>query len=149
MEKSTKLGFNEFLADVRFVITSPTRRFPVILERGALWGSILLLAAPVYFGFGHAGGIYFDHDPFPGYSLLLPAVLATAAQVLKALLIHFFERLFEGKRHFSAGTDTFRNMLTLFGYSSVPGTLALILATVLFFLVPGQIGAALQEFRVL
>ncbi len=149
MGKSGNLSFGEFLADIRFVIASPTRRFPVILERGALWGSIFLLVAPVYFGFGFSGGVYFDRDPFPGYSFFLPAVLAAGAGVLKAYFIHFFGRMFEGRWRYSAATGRFREMLTLFGYSSVPGTLVVILATLLFLSVPGLIGAALRDFRAL
>lgn len=147
MENSGKLSFGEFLADIRYVITSPAQRFSIILERGALWGSILLLVAPGYFGFAQAGGVYFDRDPFPGYSFLMPAVLAAIFQLMKGYFIHFFGRLFEGKWHYSAATGKFRDMLTVFGYSTVPGSLALIFATILFFLVPEQIGAAMRDFR--
>ncbi len=149
MEKSGKLSVTEFLADIRFVITSPTRRFPVILERGAVWGSIMLLVAPVYFGFWYSGGIYFDREPFPGYLFLMPAVMAIVAQLVKAYFIHFCARMFEGRWRYFAATGRFRDMLILFGYSSVPGTLAAFLGTLLFFLAPGHVGTALRDFRVL
>ncbi len=149
MENSRKLSVVEFLADIRYVFTSPAQRFSVILERGALWGSILLLIAPVYLGFSFAGGVYFDREPFPGYSLLLPAVLAAASQLIKAYLIHFFCRLFEGRGRFSAAAGRFRSMLTVFGYSTVPGTLAAILAAILFFLIPEQFAVAMRDFRTL
>lgn len=146
-ENNVRLGFGEFLTDIRYVITSPAQRFAVIHERGAMWGSIVLLVAPAYFAFGYVGGIYFDRDPFPGYSFLMPAVFAAAAQLIKAFFIHFFGRLFEGKWHYSAATGKFRDMLTLFGYTTVPGSLAVILAAILFLLVPEQIGGALRDFR--
>jgi len=148
MENSGKLSFGEFLADIRYVIASPAHRLSIVNERGALWGSIVLLVAPAYFVFTFAGGVYFDHDPFLGYSFLMPAVLAAAAQLLKAYLIHFFGRLLEGRWHYSAASGKFRNMLVVFGYSTVPGSLAVILATILFLLIPGQIGTAVREFRV-
>ncbi len=147
MQTSGRLGFGEFLSDIRYVVTSPAQRFSVILERGAMWGSILLLILPVYLAFHFAGGIYFDHDPFPGYSFLAPAVLAAVAQLMKAYAIHFFARLFEGKWHYSAGTGTFRKFLTVFGYTGVPGTLAVICATLMFLLVPQQIGMAFRDFK--
>ncbi len=149
MEKSGKLSVTEFLSDIRFVITSPTRRFPVILERGALWGSIVLLAAPVYFGFWYSGGIYFDREPFPGYLFLMPAAMAVIAQLGKAFFIHFCARMFEGRWRYFSASGRFRDMLILFGYSSVPGTLAAFLATLLLFSAPDQVGTALHDFRVL
>jgi len=146
-ENSVKLSFGEFLADIRYVIASPAQRFAVIHERGAMWGSIVLLVAPAYFAFAYVGGIYFDRDPFPGYSFLMPAVFAAAAQLMKAFFIHFFGRLFEGKWHYSAATGKFRDMLTLFGYTTVPGSLAVILAAILFLLAAEQIGGAIRDFR--
>ena len=83
MNETGSLSIREFLEDIRLTIVSPARRFHVIQERGALWGSLLLLIAPAYVGFHWWGAIYFDKDPFPGYSLLAPLVPAVALSLLK------------------------------------------------------------------
>ncbi len=141
------MGLKDFLRDIRLVITSPSQRFAVIHERGALWGSLALLIVPAYFGFTYAGAIYFDAEPLPGYAFVLPAVVAAGAQLVKVFLIHFFARLFRGRRRHSAGTASFRGLLTVFGYASVPSVLAMLLAASLFFALPEQVGGVMRDFR--
>lgn len=148
MNEGKRLGTAEFLTDIWMVITSPSERFSVIHERGALWGSLLLLIAPAYFGFTFAGGVYFERDPFPGYSFILPAVVAAVFQFLKVYIIHFLARLFEGREHRSTARDEFRGLLVVFGYTSVPATLSLILATLFFSIGSPQIGSFFRNFRV-
>lgn len=147
MNDGRKLGFAEFLGDIRGVIVSPARRFAVIDERGIARGSLALLLVPAYFGFAWAGGVYFDRDPFYGYSLIIPALPAAAATFLKLFLIHWTARLFEGRGRYSRGQGRFRRMITVFGYTSVPAIMALILGAALFFLSPAGIGALMRDFR--
>jgi signal peptidase I len=149
MNKTKRLSFSEFLGDIRGVVTSPSRRFALIQERGAAWGSLVLLILPAYFGFAWAGGIYFDRDPFYGYAFLTPAVLATIATFLKLFLIHFVARLFEGRGHYSRAHGRFRQMITVFGYTTVPAIIALVLAAVIFLAAPGEISTAFRDFRTL
>ncbi len=148
MDEGKKLSWGEFLSDIRLVITSPAQRFRLIHERGALWGSLLLIIAPAYFSFTFVGGIYFDRDPFPGYSFILPAVIAAALQLLQIYLIHFFSRLFQGRGRYSAATGKFRELVGVYGYATLPAILALILATAIFLLIPQQIVLLFRNFRV-
>jgi len=136
------LGFLEFCGDIRGVILSPARRFSLVQERGALWGSLMLLIAPAYFGLGWIGGIYFDRDPFPGYSFLAPAVLAAILVLLNVYLIHLVARLFQKQ-------GSYRQLLTVFGYTDVPAIAALLLAALLFFSLPSELGSFVQGFRAL
>ncbi len=140
MEDERELSFGEFLDDIRSIIVSPGRRFPVIHERGALWGSLFLLIAPGYFAFSYLGGIYFDREPFPGYSLLIPAVAAGLSAYVKIFCIHLVARLFEGKGRYFAATGRLRDLFVVIGYADVPSIIALLLAFSVFTVIPGQVG---------
>jgi len=148
MNDGQNLSFSEFLADMRGVVISPRNCFQAIHARGALWGSLLLLLAPAYFAFPFLGGIYFDHDPFPGYSFILPLAAATVIVYLKLFAIHFIARLFEGKWHYRAATGKLRDLFVVFGYSSLPSIMALLLAFLLFATIPGQIAAMFRSYRI-
>jgi hypothetical protein len=148
MNDGQRLSFGEFLADLRGVVASPGRRFQAIHERGALWGSLLLLIAPAYFAFPFLGGIYFDHDPFPGYSFILPLIAAGVIVYIKLFSVHFIARLFEGKWHYRAGTGKLRDLFVVFGYASLPSILALLVAFTLFATIPGQIATLFRDYRI-
>ncbi len=147
MTETGRLSFREFLEDVRLTIVAPGRRFPIIQERGALWGSLLILIAPSYLGFGWWGGIFFDRDPFPGYSLLVPLLPAAAFVLVKAFGIHLLARLFEGRGRLGAGKGGFRSLLVVFGYAGLPPLIALGVGLVALSIFPEQIRAALSGFR--
>ncbi len=147
MVNEATLSFGEFLRDIRGVIASPRQRFSVIHERGALWGSIFLLLAPSYFGFAFLGGIYFDRDPFPGYSFLVPLLAVAAVSFLKAFFIHVVARFFEGNGRYMAGTGRFYDLLTVIGYAGLPSVLALIMAFSVFLFLPGQMGYMFNNFH--
>ncbi len=147
MNEGQRLSFGEFLADLRGVVVSPGSRFPAIHERGALWGSLFLLLAPVYLPLSYLGGIYFTRDPFPGYSLLIPLIGAVVSTVVKLFGIHLFARLFEGRWHYRAATGKYRDLLAVFGYASIPSILALIVAVVLFIGFANQIMPLFRDFR--
>ncbi len=142
-----RLGFGEFVEDVRAVIVSPGRRFPVIHERGVLWGSLFLLIAPPYFGFAFLSGVYFDRDPFPGYAFLVPAIASLIISCGKVFCIHLVARLLEGKGRYFAATGKLRALFVLFGYTGVPSIIALLLALALLILVPGQLGYLLRNLH--
>jgi signal peptidase I len=148
MNDGQRLSFAEFLADMRGVVTSPRIRFQAIHARGALWGSLVLLLAPAYFAFPFLGGIYFEHDPFPGYSFLLPLVAAGVIVYVKLFAVHFIARLFEGKWHYSAATGKLRDLFVVFGYSGIPSIMALLVAFVLFATIPGQLAALFRNYRI-
>ena len=145
----SRLSFGEFLIDIKSAITSPARRFAVIKERGALWGSLLLLSISGYFAFNFMSGIYFKKDPFPGYSFILPAIVAVGFSLLKVYPIHFWARLIEGKGRYSRASGTFRNLLGIYGYTVVPALLALLLSFIVFLLIPEQLRILLRDFRTL
>jgi hypothetical protein len=147
MVNEAKLGFGEFLRDIRGVITSPRQRFSVIHERGALWGSIFLLIAPAYFGFSYLGGVYFDHDPLPGYSILVPLVAVIAVSFLKAFFIHVIARLFEGNGRYFSATGSFRGLIAVIGYAGMPSVVAILAAMLMFVLLPGQLGYLISNFH--
>jgi hypothetical protein len=148
MREGAGLGFSEFLADLWGVAAGPSRRFAVIRERGALWGSVLLLMLPSYIGFWWAGGIYFDGDPFPGYSFLMPAVAAGLAVLLKLLLLHLPARIIEGKGRYGRGTGSFRALACLYGYASLPEFLGETVGFALFFTVPSRTAGLIHDYRV-
>jgi hypothetical protein len=148
MNDGKRLSFVEFLADLRGVVTSPGSRFQAIHERGAMWGSLLLLLAPAYCTFPFLGGIYFDHDPFPGYSFLLPLIAAAVIVYIKLFAVHFIARLFEGKWHYRAATGKLRDLFVVFGYSTLPSILALLVAFVVFATIPGQIATLFRDYRI-
>ncbi len=148
MGDQKRLGFGEFLSDLRLVVTTPSRRFPLILERGAAWGSLVLLLVPAYFGFYFAGGVYFVRDPFPGYSIFPPLLAAGASVFLKLLLIHAVARLFLGKAGAGTGRGTLADLAVVFGYTGVPALLALLLMLTLFLLMPEQLGYMMHNFKV-
>jgi hypothetical protein len=145
MEDRTKLGIGEFLADLRLVMTSPKSRFAVIHERSALWGSLVLMIVPLYIGFHFVGGIYFDRDPIPGYSWILPAVPALLLTFLKLYIIHAFARLLQGR---GRREGTLRDLAVVFGYTSVPYIMVLILAMLFFLAMTEQVGALFRNFRI-
>ena len=141
------LSFGEFLRDIRLVVSSPGRRFPVIRARGARWGSLALLIIPTYIAFDFAGGIYFRRDPFPGYSFIPPLLAAVVAVILKLYLIHLFARLFRGKAQISPGQGRYSDLVVVFGYTGVPSILALLLGSGIFMLIPDEIGYVTHNFR--
>src|SRR3990172_5991387 len=137
MSESGRLSIREFLEDIRLTLVSPARRFPVIQERGALWGSLLILIAPAYFGFTFWGGVYFSEDPFPGYSFLVPIVPAVALSLLKALGVHVLARLFEGRGRFTAGKGKYKDLLVGFGYANLPPVIVLTTGLAAAVVLPG------------
>ncbi len=148
MNDGQQLSFGEFLADLRGMVASPGRRFQAIRERGAMWGSLLLLLAPAYFALPYVSGVYFDRDPFPGYSLVPPLIGASVLTALKLFGIHLVARLFEGKWHYRAGTGKMRDLSVVFGYTGLPSILALLVALTLFLAIPAQLAALFRNFRV-
>lgn len=148
METSATIGLREFWFDFRSILTSPARRFALIHDRDSLRGSLALMILPGYFLFTYAGGVYFDSDPFPGYSFVIPFVPAAVLMLAKAYLIHFFARLLEGNGNYLKGQGTFRGLLAVFGYTLVPSLLAFLVALLLFLLFPYQLGFLFHTFRV-
>src|SRR5512135_2288628 len=136
MENTGRLSAREFLGDIRLTVTSPASRFPVIQERGALWGSLLLLVGPAYFAFAWWGGILFDYDPFPGYSFIIPVFPAAAVTLLKGFGVHVVARLFEGSGRYTRGKGRLRNLLFVFGYAGIPEIIILTLWLLLVVLIP-------------
>jgi hypothetical protein len=149
MNDGQTLGFSEFLADLRGVVASPGRRFQAIHERGALWGSLLLLLVPAYFALPYLSGIFFDRDPVPGYSFLVPLIGAACFTASKLFGIHLIARLFEGKWRYRAATGKFRDLGVVFGYTGLPSILALLVAIALFLVIPAQLAALFRNFRVI
>jgi hypothetical protein len=147
MNDAAKLGFGEFLADIKFTITSPAKRFALIHERGAMWGSLLLLLTPFYLSLSWCGGIYFDHDPFPGYSFLLPVLVAAVLVFIRIFLIHLFARLFERKQDPALRRGGIRELTTLFGYAGLPDVLAMFVALTLFLLIPEQLSVLFRDYE--
>lgn len=147
MGQNGALKFGEFLRDIRLIVTTPAHRFAVIQERGAKWGSLLLLIMPTYFAFAFAGGIYFNRDPFPGYSFLPPLFAAFLAVYLKLYLIHFVARQFQGRNQAGPGRGRFRDLMVVFGYTQVPSLAAVLLAAGLFVFIPQDIGYVIHNFR--
>jgi hypothetical protein len=118
----------------------------VIRERGASWGSLLLLIAPVYLGLSYVGGVYFARDPFPGYSFIPPMIAAVAVIYLKLYLIHISARILQGRRRTEPGQGAFSDLKVVFGYTGVPSILAISLASALFLLIPEEMGYAVRNF---
>jgi hypothetical protein len=147
MGEGAKLSGGDFLRDIRLVVTSPAHRFAVIRERGASWGSLLLLIAPTYLGLSYVSGVYFARDPFPGYSLIPPMIVAVAAVYLKLYLIHNSARILQGRRRTEPGHGSFSDLRVVFGYTGVPSILAILLAAALFLLIPEEMGYAIANFR--
>lgn len=147
MENTGRLSAREFLDDIRFTVTSPASRFPVIQERGALWGSLLLLVGPAYFAFAWWGGVLFDRDPFPGYSFFIPVLPAAAAMLLKVLCVHLIARLFEGRGRYTRGKGRLRNLLVVFGYATIPEIMLLLFWLPMVLLIPAAFGSAFLNLR--
>jgi hypothetical protein len=147
MGNGKKLTFLEFLSDIRLVVTSPARRFALIRERGVGWGSLVLLLVPMYFGFHYMGGVYYDRDPFPGYSFIPPLVAAAAAVFLKLFFIHIIARMFRPRGSAERGQGTFSGLVVVFGYTGVPGLLVLLLALIIFLIVPQEMGYLMRNFK--
>jgi signal peptidase I len=148
MSRGEKLSFVDFMRDIRYVVTSPARRFAVIQERGSAWGSLLLLIVPTYIAFYYFGGLLFKRDPFPGYSFIPPLALAIAVVYLKLYLIHWVARRFLGKGRSEPDRGIFRQLKTVFGYTGVPALLAALLAVALFMTMPEGMGYAVRDFQV-
>ncbi len=148
MANEKRLGFGEFLADIYGVIVAPRGRFRLIHERDAAWGSLVLLIVPAYFGMAFASAIFFKRDPFPGYSFLLPAVLATGLTLLKILSVHVLARLFESRGQRGATGGSFRDLIVVFGYTGVPALGAIVCASAAFLFAPGQLGYFVHSLRV-
>ena len=140
MGRGEKLSFVDFMRDIRYVVTSPARRFAVIQERGSAWGSMLLLIIPSYFAFYYFGGVLFKRDPFPGYSFIPPLALAVVVVYLKLYLIHWVARRFLGKGSSEPDRGIFPQLKTVFGYTGVPSLLAALLAVALFIMMPEGLG---------
>jgi hypothetical protein len=147
MRHRERLSFREFLKDIRLVAVSPARRFALIEERGASWGSMALLVIPFYFAFSFTGGIYFNREPFPGYSFLLPLVVAVLAVYLKLYLIHICSRLFQSRLPQGAWSGTFADLKVVFGYTGIPALLAVLLGSAVFLLIPQEIGRLMFGLR--
>jgi len=147
MPHGEKLSFGEFLRDIQLVITSPARRLALIQERGAAWGSWVLLLAPAYLAFSYVGGLYFAHAPFPGYYFIPPLLAAIAATYLKIYSIHICAHLFQRRRPPESPRGTFSNLLVVFGYTGVPAILAICLATAVFLMIPQEIGRLLLQVK--
>jgi signal peptidase I len=147
MRHGEKLSLGEFLRDIRLVITSPARRFALIQERGAAWGSWVLLLVPAYLAFNYVGGLYFAHAPFPGYYFIPPLLAAIAATYLKVYSIHICAHLFQRKRATESGRGTFPDLLVVYGYTGVPAILAILLATAVFLLIPQEIGRLMLQVK--
>jgi hypothetical protein len=147
MSQGTKLSCSEFIRDLRLVVTSPAHRFPVIRERGASWGSMALLLAPTYLAFSFVGGIYFRRDPFAGYSFIPPLIIALLAIYLKLLLIHVSARLMQGSRQGAEKPGSFRDLKVVFGYTGVPGIMAILLATAVFLSLPREVGYLMRDLK--
>jgi hypothetical protein len=149
MEKAGRLTVREFLDDIWFTVKSPASRFPVIQERGVLWGSLLLLLGPAYFAFAWWGGVFFDRDPFPGYSFIVPIFPATAVTLLKVSFIHVIARLFEGRGRYTRGKGRFRSLLVVFGYAAIPPIIVLTIWFLLVLLIPAAVGSAFLNLRII
>ncbi len=147
MDLSKGLSPAEFFRDIRFVVTEPARRFAVIRERGAALGSLILLIIPTYLGLYYVGGIFFRRDPFPGYSFIPPFFVAVAVVFTKLYLIHLMARLLMGKKISPEGAGSFSGLVVVFGYTSVPVILALLLAIFIFYWMPGEMGYLMHNFR--
>lgn len=139
------LTLREFLTDIYYVARSPAQRFAVIDERGPQWGSLVLLIISAYFTFEFIGAIYFNHDPFPGYSFVMPAIFAAGFQLVRVCGIHLVARLFCRTSRLPSRAR-FSQLLAVYGYTDLPAILALTLATFVWFPLRRQIQWALQEF---
>jgi len=147
MRHSEKLSFGEFLRDIQLVITSPGRRFALIQERGALWGSLVLLLLPAYLAFHYVGGLYFAREPFPGYYFIPPIFAAIAATLLKLGAIHVSTRFFKKKVQDGQARGRFTDLIVVFGYTGVPSILAILLATTIFLLIPQEVGRLMWQVK--
>jgi signal peptidase I len=147
MHESQKLSFPEFLADLRGVIVSPRGRFQIVQERRALWGSLLLLLFPAYLNVAWSPGIGVDGYPGAVYSFFLPLVLAAILTVFKLFPIHFFGRIFQ-RRSERGPQGTFRQLLAVYGYTTIPNVLALVFAFALMLLLSETIGSLFRDYKV-
>jgi hypothetical protein len=147
MSQRQNLSFGEFLKDIRLIVTSPASRLALIQERGANWGSFLLLILPTYFAFSFVGGFYFAHEPFPGYSLILPLAVSVFVIMLKLFCIHICLRLLQWKFRPETPAGTFRGLTVVFGYTRIPAILAILMATLFFLFVPQEIGRLVFDFK--
>jgi signal peptidase I len=133
---------------MRQVILSPAQRFAIIDERGAQWGSLALLILSAYFSFESIGAIYFNQDPFPGYSFVMPAILALGFQLVRVFGIHLVARLFCRTSRLP-GRARFSQLLAVYGYTNLPVMLVFTLTTFIWFCLRRQIQWAFQEFTVI
>ncbi len=147
MDHVQTLSFREFLKDIQLVITSPLRRFALIQERGASWGSWLLLLVPSYLAFFYVGALYFAHEPFPGYAFLPPVLTAVVAVYLKIFSIHIWAHVFQRRQPPGTPLGTFSGLLRVFGYTQVPALMAILLAATMFLTLPQEIGRLMIQFK--
>jgi hypothetical protein len=145
MGNHPRLGFGEFMKDIGQVIGAPGRRFTVIKERGASWGSLLLLLTPAYFALGFTGGLVFAREPFPGYVLFPPLLMACIAVFFKLGFIHACARLLQGRNAEKPGK--FSDLTVVFGYTGVPAILAVLLATAVWLSMPAEIGYLMHDLK--
>jgi hypothetical protein len=148
MGHNQTMSFGEFLRDIHLIIASPGHRFSVIRERGASWGSMALLIIPTYFGMAFTGGLFFSRDPFPGYSFLPPLIAAVLVILLKLYLIHVSARLLQGRKQAGIKPARFADLKVVFGYTSVPAILALLLVTVVLLSIPQKISYLMHDLKV-
>ena len=140
-----RMTLKEFLTDICQVVQSPGQRFAIIDERGAKWGSLALLVMSAYFAFEFIGAVYFDRDPFPGYSFVMPAILAAGFQLIRVFGIHLVARFFCRKSRLP-DRARFSQLLTVYGYTNLPVMLALVLATIAWVPFRRQVQWAFQEY---
>jgi hypothetical protein len=147
-----RLTLKEFLLDIYQVVRSPAQRFAIIDERGLQWGALILLIIPAYFTFEFIGAIYFNHDPFPGYSFVMPAIIAAGFQLVRVWSIHRVARLLCGTSRLP-GRARFSQLLAVYGYTTLPTMLVIAPAIFVWVFsspdpmgIPGIYGSCYQHF---
>lgn len=149
MRESPRLTIAEFLSDLLLVVRRPGSRFAVIKERGAIWGSLLVLLLPAYVGLSWVGSVYVDRDPFPGYGWLMPLGIGAALSGLKILLLHIPARVIQGRGSYRKGQGRFMELVCVFGYTTIPDLLATLVGLVLFLSLPSEVGRLYRDHRIL
>ncbi len=132
LSRSDGFSLARFYRDIVGVMVRPNLQLAVIKERLEVWESFVLLFVPFYVSFSFVGGIYFDHDPLPLYSIWFPALFSSAALLLDVATIHWTARLLRGG-------GTYRGLLSLHGFSFIPKLLLAGTALVVLFLFPSGV----------
>ncbi|HEV8131550.1 MAG TPA: signal peptidase I [Acidobacteriota bacterium] len=122
----------QFYRDIIGVLIRPKLQLVSIREREEIWESFILLFIPFYVAFNWVGAAYFDHDPFPLYSTLLPAGAAIALILLDVATLHWAARLLRGG-------GTYRGLLSVYGFANLPKVLLPGIALILFLLFPSAL----------